>query len=156
MPLLVSYLALCLGESNESTNVYYISYVCARMPGEWVAHGCVRPTPCEVPSSPQRSTGVVLCGHVRLCRLFAPRSALPRREGTVADPLPPVRRLATPLPTGSPALKKGKRGQGQIPAGSNKDHNSRITAFSGGFGTGLNMAWAVARWRTSPIGRRKS
>lgn len=50
MPLLVSYLALCLGESNESTNVYYISYVCARMPGEWVAHGCVRPTPCEVPS----------------------------------------------------------------------------------------------------------
>jgi len=86
--------------------------------------------PVRSPLTAQRSTGVVLCGHVRLCRLFAPRSALPRREGTVADPLPPVRRLATPLPTGSPALKKGKRGQGQIPAGSNKDHNMRITAFS--------------------------
>lgn len=116
MPLLVSYLALCLGESNESTNVYYISYVCARMPGEWVAHGCVRPTPCG-PLSPQRAhRGVVLWSSVDTSAYVdAPRSALPRREGTVADPLPPVRRLATPLPTGSPALKKGKRGQDRFP-----------------------------------------
>lgn len=99
------------------------------MPGEWVAHGCVRPTPCEVPShrsAPQVS--VVLCGHVRLCRCSALRASATRGDGRGSSASGETARH--PTAHWLAGLKKGQERARQIPAGSNKDHNMRITAFS--------------------------
>ena len=172
MPLLVSYLALCLGESNESTNVYYISYVCARMPGEWVAHGCVRPTPCG-PLTALTGVGPLWTRPPMSSIRSALRASATRWDGRGSSASGETARH--PTAHWLAGLKKGQerseRGQGQIPAGSNKNHNMRITAFSSPLtcsspplSTPHRRVWNRSehgvggpwRWRTSPIGRRKS